>query len=62
MHRIPILGGGYAGVAAAMSPAGRLRRRADVGITLVNASPWFTERLRLHRVAGGGAACRPAAA
>jgi NADH dehydrogenase len=53
MHRIVILGGGYAGVAAAMSLAGRLRRRADVRITLVTASPRFTERLRLHQVAAG---------
>jgi NADH:quinone reductase (non-electrogenic) len=53
MHRIVILGAGYAGVATAMSLAGRLRRRDDVRITLVNASTRFTERLRLHQVAAG---------
>jgi NADH:quinone reductase (non-electrogenic) len=53
MHRIVILGAGYAGMAAAMSLAGRVRRRGDVRITLVNASPRFTERLRLHQVAAG---------
>lgn len=54
MHRIVILGAGYAGTAAAMNLAGRVRRRDDVRITLVNASPRFTERLRLHQVAAGG--------
>jgi NADH dehydrogenase FAD-containing subunit len=53
MHRIVILGAGYAGMAAAMSLAGRVRRRDDVRITLVNASARFTERLRLHQVAAG---------
>jgi NADH:ubiquinone reductase (H+-translocating) len=53
MHRIVILGAGYAGMAAAMSLAGRTRRREDVRITLVNAGPRFTERLRLHQVAAG---------
>lgn len=53
MNRIVVLGGGYTGVAAAMSLAGRLRRRPDVRITLVNASERFTERLRLHQVAAG---------
>jgi NADH dehydrogenase FAD-containing subunit len=38
MHSIVILGGGYAGVAAATSPAGRLRRRAEVRITLASRS------------------------
>jgi NADH dehydrogenase FAD-containing subunit len=53
MHRIVILGAGYAGLAAAMSVAGRVRRRDDVRVTLVNASARFTERLRLHQVAAG---------
>lgn len=53
MHRIVVLGGGYTGVAAAMSLAGRTRKRAGVRITLVNASERFTERLRLHQVAAG---------
>jgi NADH dehydrogenase len=53
MHRIVILGAGYAGLATAMSLAGRIRRRDDVRITLVNASARFTERLRLHQAAAG---------
>lgn len=53
MHRIVVLGGGYTGVAAAMSLAGRTRERDDVRITLVNAGERFTERLRLHQVAAG---------
>jgi NADH dehydrogenase FAD-containing subunit len=53
MHRIVILGAGYAGTAAAMSLAGRVRGRDDVRITLVNASERFTERLRLHQTAAG---------
>jgi NADH dehydrogenase FAD-containing subunit len=40
-------------MAATMSLAGRLRRRKDVRITLVNGSDRFTERLRLHQLASG---------
>ncbi|MEV6300016.1 FAD-dependent oxidoreductase [Actinoplanes sp. NPDC051861] len=53
MHEIVILGAGYAGMATAVSLAGRTRRRGDVRITVVNASERFTERLRLHQTATG---------
>ena len=53
MHRIIVLGAGYAGLAAATSLAGRTRKRDDVRITVVNASELFTERLRLHQTASG---------
>jgi NADH dehydrogenase len=53
MHNIVVLGAGYAGVTAAVSLAGRTRRRTDVRITVVNASDRFTERLRLHQMASG---------
>lgn len=53
MHRIVILGAGYAGVTATVSLAGRTRRRDDTRVTLVSASDRFTERLRLHQVAAG---------
>jgi NADH:quinone reductase (non-electrogenic) len=53
MHKIVVLGAGYAGMAAAASLAARTRRRDDVGITVVNATERFTERLRLHQLASG---------
>lgn len=53
MHDIVVLGAGYAGLSAATNLAGRVRRREDVRITLVNATERFTERLRLHQVASG---------
>lgn len=53
MHRIVILGAGYAGMAAAMQLGARTRRRSDVEITLVNATERFTERLRLPMAATG---------
>lgn len=53
MYEILILGGGYTGMAAATGLAGRLKRRDDVHIALVNAQARFTERLRLHQVASG---------
>ena len=53
MHRIVILGAGYAGVMTAVITAARTKRRQDVQITLVNASERFTERLRLHQTASG---------
>jgi NADH dehydrogenase len=53
MPSIVVLGAGYTGMAATMSLAGRLRRRTDVRITLVNGSDRFTERLRLHQLASG---------
>ncbi|OKI63997.1 NAD(P)/FAD-dependent oxidoreductase [Micromonospora sp. CB01531] len=52
-HRVLILGAGYAGMAAAVQLAARLRRRDDVQVTLVNAQERFTERLRLHMTATG---------
>jgi NADH dehydrogenase len=50
--RVVILGGGYAGLMCAL----RLARRAQgqVAITLVSASPWFVDRIRLHERAAGG--------
>jgi NADH dehydrogenase len=53
MHKIVVLGAGYAGMMTALSLAGRTRRRTDVHITLVNPTERFTERLRLHQVAAG---------
>lgn len=53
MHRIVILGAGYAGLSATVSVVARTARRDDVHVTLVNASETFTERLRLHQVAAG---------
>ncbi|HEX6360944.1 NAD(P)/FAD-dependent oxidoreductase [Actinophytocola sp.] len=53
MHKIVILGGGYTGLSAAVNLAGRVKRRDDVRITVVNAAERFTERLRLHQVASG---------
>ncbi|MDR7276562.1 NAD(P)/FAD-dependent oxidoreductase [Catenuloplanes atrovinosus] len=48
-HRIVVLGAGYSGVHA----AGRLARRLHADITLVDAQPEFTERIRLHQLATG---------
>lgn len=53
MNRIVVLGAGYAGLTVAASLAGRTKGRADVQITVVNATERFTERLRLHQVASG---------
>ena len=53
MTEILILGAGYTGMGAAMGLAGRLKRRDDVRITLVNPQTRFTERLRLHQAASG---------
>lgn len=47
--RVVVLGGGYAGTIA----ANRLRMRADIDITLVNARPEFVERIRLHQLLTG---------
>ncbi|MFI6206385.1 NAD(P)/FAD-dependent oxidoreductase [Streptomyces sp. NPDC051041] len=52
-HRVVILGAGYAGVAAAVQLAARVRRRAGVRVTVVNAQERFTERMRLHMAATG---------
>lgn len=53
MHRIVVLGAGYTGMIAAVSLVARTKKRADVQITVVNASERFTERLRLHQLASG---------
>jgi NADH dehydrogenase FAD-containing subunit len=53
MHKIVILGAGYAGMTAAVSLTARTKHRDDVRITVVNASDRFTERLRLHQTATG---------
>jgi NADH dehydrogenase FAD-containing subunit len=52
-HHVVILGAGYAGMAAAIQLASRVRRRGDVRVTLVNAQERFTERLRLPMTATG---------
>ncbi|MFC7640144.1 NAD(P)/FAD-dependent oxidoreductase [Streptosporangium lutulentum] len=52
-HHVLILGAGYAGMAAAIQLAARVRRREDVRVTLVNPQERFTERLRLHMSATG---------
>lgn len=51
-HRILVLGAGYAGTTAAGALARRLRP-ADAEITLINASPHFVERVRMHELAVG---------
>lgn len=51
-QRIVILGAGYTGMLAAVRLA-RRTRKMDVAITLVNPSPRFTERLRMHQIAAG---------
>ncbi|MEW2077984.1 FAD-dependent oxidoreductase [Streptomyces sp. NPDC013433] len=52
-HRVVILGAGYAGVAAAVQLAARVKRREGVRVTVVNAQERFTERMRLHMTATG---------
>lgn len=52
-HRVLILGGGYAGMAAAVQLAARAKRRSGVQVTVVNAHERFTERMRLHMAATG---------
>lgn len=53
MHKIVVLGAGYAGLMALTGVVGRIKGRDDVQVTLVNPSERFTERLRLHQVAAG---------
>jgi NADH:ubiquinone reductase (H+-translocating) len=53
VKKIVVIGAGYAGTAAAVSLAARTKRRADVRITVVNATERLTERLRLHQIASG---------
>jgi NADH dehydrogenase FAD-containing subunit len=52
-HRVLVLGAGYAGMAAAIQLAARVKRRENVQVTLVNPQERFTERLRLHISATG---------
>ncbi|MFG6198006.1 NAD(P)/FAD-dependent oxidoreductase [Nonomuraea sp. JJY05] len=52
MTDILVLGAGYTGVVAAIRTAVRTRRTGG-RVKLVNASPRFTERLRLHQTAAG---------
>ncbi|WP_433578365.1 FAD-dependent oxidoreductase [Nocardia brasiliensis] len=53
--KVVVLGGGYAGVAAATRLA-----RANTAVTLVNPRAEFVERIRLHQyVAGNHAAVSP---
>ncbi|MBV9774068.1 MAG: FAD-dependent oxidoreductase [Gemmatimonadetes bacterium] len=49
-QRILVLGGGYAGMAAAARVAGA---GAPVEVTLVDARPEFTQRIRLHEALAG---------
>ncbi|MGC9500394.1 NAD(P)/FAD-dependent oxidoreductase [Streptomyces sp. WG7] len=52
-HHVVILGAGYAGMAAAVQLAARVRRREGVRVTVVDAQERFTERMRLHMTATG---------
>ncbi|WP_051941206.1 NAD(P)/FAD-dependent oxidoreductase [Phaeacidiphilus oryzae] len=52
-RQVVILGAGYAGLAAAVQLAARVKSREDVRLTLVNAEERFTERLRLPMTAAG---------
>jgi NADH dehydrogenase len=49
-NRIVIAGGGYAGLFA----AARLSKNSGMKVTLIDASPQFTERVRLHEYLAGG--------
>jgi NADH dehydrogenase FAD-containing subunit len=48
-QKIVIIGAGYAGLITAL----RLSREATAHITLINATPNFIERIRLHQVSAG---------
>jgi NADH dehydrogenase FAD-containing subunit len=52
-HRVVILGAGYAGLAAAVQLAARVKGRGGVEVEVVNAGDRFTERMRLHMTATG---------
>ncbi|MGK8505736.1 NAD(P)/FAD-dependent oxidoreductase [Nocardia asiatica] len=51
-HEIVVLGAGYAGLIATARLA-RYTRKLNTRITLVNPSPRFVERLRMHQLAAG---------
>ncbi|MGA8115807.1 MAG: FAD-dependent oxidoreductase [Actinocatenispora sp.] len=60
-HRIVVLGAGYAGLTAGRRLA-RATKSRDVRIDLVNATPSFVERVRLHQLsAATGTVERPLA-
>ncbi len=48
-HRVVIVGAGYAGLLA----AARLAGRPGLAVTIVDPSPVFRERIRLHQRATG---------
>jgi NADH dehydrogenase len=50
--KILILGGGYAGIAAAKKLAKHYKKRNDVEITLIDKRPFHTLMTELHEVAG----------
>ena len=50
-QHVVVLGAGYAGQ---MATARIAKRRPDARLTVVDASPVFVERIRLHQIAGGG--------
>src|SRR5208337_1398098 len=52
-HRIVILGGGFAGLYAALELEKRLPARADIEVTLVNRENFFLFTPMLHEVAAG---------
>ncbi|WEO99667.1 FAD-dependent oxidoreductase [Streptomyces sp. FXJ1.172] len=52
-HRVVVLGAGYAGMAAAVQLAARVKGRRGAEVTVVNAQERFTERMRLHMTATG---------
>ena len=52
MQRIVILGGGYAGIAAAKRLGKLYKKRKDIEITLVDKNTYHTLMTELHEVAG----------
>lgn len=53
MKNIVILGAGYAGMMTALRLSHTTGKRNDVKVTLINASDYFVERIRLHELAVG---------
>lgn len=52
MERIAIIGGGYAGVAAAKKLAKKFKRNKEIEIILIDKNPYHTLMTELHEVAG----------